>query len=358
VERIGGFAVRRLPLPTGDAGTRMTLGYMRQLATEGSKDLEVRSAAIEALDRYGAQDHDPIGALRSVYRYVRDRIRFVPDPVGTQGIQSPRATLELGAGNCAQRATLIAAMARSIGIPAGLKFRVIAANPRRPRDFSHVYAVAQIGGREIALDPTYRSNPFGYEYPRATRMGDYAVIPYPTPSRCHMMTPTGGPSGLGLLPLAPFVAKTIGGQILSMAANLGRKVCREGGVEIPCSESLITRARVAMQASKAAAIRGPAFSGGGGLKARAIQLAASRRVAPAATPYSSVASVATPIQPVSYSVAESGGGGGGGGGGGVGPVTEAAEAATAPPSAPPGIGIAIVAGIVLLALMSGRRRRN
>jgi len=174
-ERIGGFTVRRIPLPRGDAGTRMTLGYMQRLAVDGSKDLEVRSAAIEALDRYGAPSHEPFAALGAIYRFVRDQIRFVPDPVGTQAIQSPRATLHFRAGNCAQRATLLASLARSVGIPAGLKFRVIAANPRYPEAFSHVYVVANVGGKQIPLDPTYPNVPAGYEYPRRTRVGDFQL---------------------------------------------------------------------------------------------------------------------------------------------------------------------------------------
>jgi len=153
----------------------MTLGWMQQFAVAGSKDLEVRSAAIDALDRAGAPSHRPLAALKAIFGYVRDRIRFVPDPVGTQAIQSPRATLSIGAGNCAQRATLLVAMARSIGIPASLRFRVIAANPRFPRSFSHVYVMAQLRGKQIALDPTYPENRPGYEYPRRTRIGEYRL---------------------------------------------------------------------------------------------------------------------------------------------------------------------------------------
>jgi transglutaminase-like putative cysteine protease len=148
---------------------------MQAFAADGSKDLEVRAAAISALDRYGARDHDPESQLSALYRFVRDQIRFVQDPVGTQAVQSPRATLEYRAGNCAQRATLLVALARSIGISAGLRFRVIAANPRRPRDFSHVYVVATVRGRQIAMDPTYQTNAIGFEYPRATRTGDYLL---------------------------------------------------------------------------------------------------------------------------------------------------------------------------------------
>jgi transglutaminase-like putative cysteine protease len=151
----------------------MTLGYMQALAVSGSKDLEVRSAAIEALDRYGSREHDPLSQLGALFRYVRDRIRFVHDPVGVQAIQSPRATLGFAAGNCVQRATLLASMARSIGIPASLKFRAIAANPHHPESFSHVYVVANVRGRNVAMDPTYRENRMGYEYPARTRVGDF-----------------------------------------------------------------------------------------------------------------------------------------------------------------------------------------
>ena len=52
------------------------------------------------------------------------------------------------------------------------RFRVIAANPRTPASFSHVYVVARLFGRDIAMDPTYRSNALGYEYPVRFRVGD------------------------------------------------------------------------------------------------------------------------------------------------------------------------------------------
>jgi transglutaminase-like putative cysteine protease len=150
----------------------MTLEHMRRLAIAGSKDLAVRQAAIAALDRAHTPDHDPGAAVSAVYEFVR-ALRFVPDPVRTQAIQSPRATLMLRAGNCAQRATLLAAMLLSIGIPAQLTFRVIAANPRFPRQFSHVYVMATVPGQRISLDPTYSTNPLGFEYPLRSRVGDF-----------------------------------------------------------------------------------------------------------------------------------------------------------------------------------------
>lgn len=172
-ERVGGFTARRIPLPEGDPGTGATLAIMHRLAVEGSRDLEVRAAAIEALDRAGAPSHHAGAALAALFHYVRDRIRFVGDPVGAQAIQSPRATLYYRAGNCAQRATLLAAMARSIGIPTAMRFRVVAGDRARPGRFSHVYVVASVNGQSVALDPTYPDNEPGYQYPNVTRIGDY-----------------------------------------------------------------------------------------------------------------------------------------------------------------------------------------
>lgn len=233
-ERIGGFTVRRLSLPAGDAGTRMTLGYMRRMAIEGSKDLEVRSAAIEALDRYGAPAHAPIAALGAIYRYIQDRIRFVPDPVGAQMVQSPRATLDFRAGNCAQRATLLAAMARSVGVPADLHYRVAALNPAAPRSFSHVYVVANVLGKQIPLDPTYPDMPPGSEPQHPYRTGDFPV--YQRLSGCSspgcysVIDPTlgwnpfkaiAGVVKKAILPAAMFATKFIpGGVVVSTAAQL------------------------------------------------------------------------------------------------------------------------------------------
>ena len=171
-ERQGGFRTTRIVLPSGDAGTRTTLDIMRAFALEGSRQVEVRDAAIGIVRMAGVRSHDLIGQLRALFEFVRDRILFVRDIYGVETIQGPRKTLEVGAGDCDDRATLLVALARSIGIPAELKFRVIAANPRFPRSFSHVYVVAVLGGRSIALDPTYPRNRMGWEKPNPFRIGE------------------------------------------------------------------------------------------------------------------------------------------------------------------------------------------
>jgi transglutaminase-like putative cysteine protease len=93
---------------------------------------------------------------------VRDSIYFLNDPAGTEWLQSPRATLDAGAGDCDDRATLLASMLQSFGVRS--RFKVIAVDRRRPGSFSHVYLVADVSGRQVPLDPTYPDNEMGFEH--------------------------------------------------------------------------------------------------------------------------------------------------------------------------------------------------
>ncbi len=165
--------VSRGPLPSGHAGTRVTLELMRELARRGSTDPEVRELALAIVARVPA--HQPAAELDALFRYVRDRIRFTNDPVGVELLQDPRTTLRLGAGDCDDRAVLLAALMLSIGICADLRFRVIGVDPLRPREFSHVYLVARVGGTDVPLDPTFGSTPAGWEHPRPTLTGDFPL---------------------------------------------------------------------------------------------------------------------------------------------------------------------------------------
>ncbi len=141
------------------------------MAQEGAKDQLVRETAINVV-RDAAREHDPISQLAALFRYVRDHVMFIGDVAGVETLQSPRYTLHVMAGDCDDRAILLAALLRAIGIGADLSFKVIAANPAQPGAFSHVYVVARVGGQAIPLDPTYHSNAIGYEFPGALRSSE------------------------------------------------------------------------------------------------------------------------------------------------------------------------------------------
>lgn len=171
--RRGGFKVTRGNLAGGDLGVAQTLDIMRGLVHRGSRELEVRAAAIEAIRASGVRPHDHEGETRALFRFVRDRIHFVNDVAGVETLQGPRATLSIGAGDCDDKATLLASLLGAVGIPSS--FRVVAANRRSPGRFSHVYVVAHLGRRNIPLDPTYSRTPPGWQIPGALRRAEVAV---------------------------------------------------------------------------------------------------------------------------------------------------------------------------------------
>lgn len=120
-------------LPGGVRGTRATLTVMGRLAHQGATDPALRAAAADIVRARGVSGHDRAGQIAALHEWVRDHITFVGDVAGTETVQAPRVTLRLGIGDCDDLSTLLAALLLSIGIPAD--FRVIAANPARPRQF-------------------------------------------------------------------------------------------------------------------------------------------------------------------------------------------------------------------------------
>ena len=173
LQGLGATRVERGTMPSGDAGVTYTLGRMRGLVAAGASNLLVRETAIGIIRRVPA--HDRLGELRALHNWVRDNIRFTGDVLGVETLQAADYTLRMGAGDCDDRAVLLAALAQSVGLPADLAFRVIAANPRAPRTFTHVYLVATIGGKKIAMDPTYPGNMLGWSYPWAKRSAEVSV---------------------------------------------------------------------------------------------------------------------------------------------------------------------------------------
>lgn len=125
---------------------------------------------MEALRNSGVRPHDHRGEAVALFRFVRDRIRFVNDPVGIETLRGPRATLELGGGDCDDKATLLASLLGAVGIPSS--FRVVAADRATPHAFSHVYVVAHVAGKDLPLDPTYPRTPPGWQLPHPFRTAE------------------------------------------------------------------------------------------------------------------------------------------------------------------------------------------
>lgn len=142
-------------LPNDAAGTNSTLMLMRTLVQRFKKDSVIRETAISLVSQ--AKQRDWTAEAGLLYEYVRDRIRYVRDVAGVETLQTPPVTMELEAGDCDDKSTLLAALLASIGHPS----RFVATGYKEPGRYSHVYVETKIGDRWVPLDPT-TDKPFGW----------------------------------------------------------------------------------------------------------------------------------------------------------------------------------------------------
>lgn len=130
-------------IPDGNAGTAETLNWMARFAKAGRVNPFVAQVAREVLIESGVNQKAWPEYVRAIGGFVRDRILYVRDPVKVERVQTPEATLKLKTGDCDDKATLVAAMLESVGIPT----RFVAIAKRPIGGFSHVYVEAQIFAR-------------------------------------------------------------------------------------------------------------------------------------------------------------------------------------------------------------------
>lgn len=142
-------------LPTGEPGTATTLRMMRSYVQQFKKSPEVRDTALALIAPLPQKDW--VGEVRIVFEWVRDHIRYVRDVHGVETLQTPVATMDLGAGDCDDKSTLLAALLESIGHPT----RFVAAGYRELHRYSHVYVETLLGTRWVPLDATLVDKPMG-----------------------------------------------------------------------------------------------------------------------------------------------------------------------------------------------------
>lgn len=135
-------------IPSGEPGTAATLRYMQGLVKRYKRSPTIRETALSILTDVAPKNWR--GEIEALFRFVRDHIRYTRDIVGLETLQTPPVTLELGAGDCDDKSTLLAALLESVGHPT----RFVAVGYRAPGSYSHVYVETRMGAGWIALDAT------------------------------------------------------------------------------------------------------------------------------------------------------------------------------------------------------------
>lgn len=130
-----------------------TLELMAAYARRDRVADTIREAANTTTIGVDVQNAHEVAA--SIWRYIRNRVRWIPDANGVELLQTPIVTLRQRYGDCDDQATLAAAMLAALGIPAG--FEAIAY--RQKGVFDHVYALYWDGVGWHMLDPTAEARP-------------------------------------------------------------------------------------------------------------------------------------------------------------------------------------------------------
>ena len=105
-------------LPPGPGGAAATLRHMRDFVESSIRDPSqtIRNKALDLVS--GLPPRQWMAEIRALHAYVKDQIRYVRDPVGLELVQSPDKTIEIGQGDCDDKATLLAALLTATGHPA------------------------------------------------------------------------------------------------------------------------------------------------------------------------------------------------------------------------------------------------
>ncbi len=134
--------------------------------------MEIRGLALKLAGRgfgtaRGLAPKDFAGEARRLFNFVRDEIRYIRDIDGVETLHTADWVLRLRAGDCDDKAILLAALLLSIGHTP--RFKAVAFDPG---DYSHVWTQDFLGGRWVDMEPTELVG-FGQSIPLA---GAFATL--------------------------------------------------------------------------------------------------------------------------------------------------------------------------------------
>jgi transglutaminase-like putative cysteine protease len=147
-------------LPAGDTGTAKTVGFMRRLIRQGSKSHRIREMAANLVMRHPTDQ----GKIGSIFHFVRDKMKYVRDPLHQELLGGADYHMETMAGqgyargDCDDHTIMLGAMLESVGYPT----RIATARMKPGRgSFDHVYLEVHDRTGWIPLDAANKKTQAG-----------------------------------------------------------------------------------------------------------------------------------------------------------------------------------------------------
>jgi transglutaminase-like putative cysteine protease len=127
-------------IPNGREGIKRTLQAMSRITRVFKKDAGIREVAASLVR--DLPQYDTVGEVKALHAFVRDSIRYTGDISKVETLQTPKATLEMGIGDCDDKSILLASLLESIGRPT----RFVAVGFGSGGGHSHVLVEVRAGG--------------------------------------------------------------------------------------------------------------------------------------------------------------------------------------------------------------------
>lgn len=144
-------------IPSGVSGTRATLKTMARLVKQYRTDPTIRNCAADMVQHLPGMSF--YSEAKTLFEFVRNRVRYLQDVNDVETIQAPDVTLQLRRGDCDDQVTLLGALLESIGHPV----RFIAIGYTYPSEFEHVFLETRIGDVWEGCDTTVPEAAFGWK---------------------------------------------------------------------------------------------------------------------------------------------------------------------------------------------------
>jgi hypothetical protein len=157
-------------IPDGEQGNLATISIMSSVARKKSTDPLVRQLAIKILNESDTKSHNHLDEAIAIGEWVKNNIRYMKDPHGTELLQDPILMIEKCEkgecrGDCDDMSLLVATLLISIGIQPFFK---IVRWTKKDGNYNHIYIVVKEGNykepkREFVIDPIIKDRPIGFE---------------------------------------------------------------------------------------------------------------------------------------------------------------------------------------------------
>jgi hypothetical protein len=217
----------RATLQSGDAGTAQTIEKIRELLNDAWGDPNVAAYAGSLLYNWDVAQHDPMAEARAVWLDAKT-FHFANDPFTKEVLHPVWQLLNTRVGDCDDiNALVIPGLLGAMGIESRLV--TIAADPRDPTAFSHIYAEANVNGQWVPLDAARPRAQFGLAPERWYRREWWSVTSsehqnYPGPGQIAPLSGMGccGQRGMGrgMGQISPLAISEIGSGITSLASGV------------------------------------------------------------------------------------------------------------------------------------------